>query len=286
MKTDPIELCINALTSSATSAQEKQRAHRDLLLIRERLRTGVYRNGEPLENCFEIPNRNAEIAWDLRYLRSLGLGWEALVRHAGVATAASVLSICTGSRPKAELGLAFAGFAGQLTCLNRDPRELEEMSAFLDLFGVRWRIQSSSSDLFAAPAMQYPVILGNHIIDDLCYDQFAHAVQLTPGEIYADERCAVMFWERIQPAEVAREVSRRLAAALVGWCAPQGTIILVQYASPFERVLGLSGCLEVSHTILNNLAEAHPEGLKRVAVSTTLGESPIRPEDCCVLRRL
>lgn len=286
MTDELMRLFIETKALTPPSDLERRRAYRDLTLVCERLRTGVYGSSDPLDNSFHIPNRNAEIAWDLRYLHSLGVCWEALLRGAGVTAEARALSVCSGSRPKAELGLAFAGFSGTLTCLNRNARELKELATFLQLFGVRWPLTLCSGDLFAPPTEPFPLVLANHIIDDLCYDQFARAVDLTPDEIYADERSAALFWERVHPTEVVDEISSRLAAALVAWCKPGGTIILVQYQSPFEELLGLRGCRQLCRAVQNALAKRKPQQFQQLSVPTVPGDGPIRSEDCCLLRRL
>ena len=277
---------IEELDSCDRTPQEQMRAYRDLRLIRERLATGVYQNGEPFENSFQIPNRNREIAWDLCYLRAIGVGWEALIRGAGVGSCQSALSVCTGSRPKAELGLLFAGFRGLLTCLNRNSRELQELLAFLDLFGVRWPVQQCSGDLFAPPGASYPLVVANHIIDDLCYDQFARTVGLSPYEIYADEQCAALFWERISPGKLVQVIAPRLFDALLAWCEPHGTIILVQYESPFEQMLGLRRCREVCREIMQAIPQQLAGTLRRLPVPALPDPGPIRIEDCCILQRL
>lgn len=199
---------------------------------------------------FDIAERNREIAWDLRYLGNIGRCWKLLLSQTNLPLKGSCISLCSGSRPKAELGLLYHGFSGKLTCINKDARELEELAEFLKLFNAGFRTEPLCADIFAVERRSANLILGNHIIDDLCYDSFSSCLGIEACELYQDPKLVQRFWQLVPKAQLIAEISEKLAGIIMRLSRPGGCCILTQYQSQFEEVYELNKCTDICREIM------------------------------------
>lgn len=212
---------------------------RDLDAVERRLASGEYREADFLvRSVFEVPRRTHEFVTYVKGWSAQARRWARLLAKVGVGHD-QILELAPGWAPKIPLALAELGFEGRLRVRDRSAQALGLLTDFCEALRIPVRVDVEQGDLRTAPARRAPLVVANHVVDDLLLDGYARARGLDLDAIYDDEAALVAAWRAIGAGAVdvdaaADEVARVLATHV----APGGCLVVAHYPSLVERLLG------------------------------------------------
>lgn len=271
---------------------ERGRLLRDIDRVRRRVEGRQYRLTGFDDNVLNLPDRAQAFFTELDFHASIGRSWAALLAGTGADRAASIADLGPGWVPKVELGLFYRGYRGNVVAIDKDPATAAFISRFLALLLPSFTLEPHVVDVFSAPLPAHPVVTANHVIDDLIVDWFIREWRIAPADLYQQEGVLAEVWRRILARRAAslEEIVPRIAAIFDALTAEGGLLLVSQYPSYVERVLGLP---EVSAMNEEALAK-----VRAILASRGFLEDPseparllagsggyLTPESCHVLRR-
>lgn len=264
------------------SALERTRALRDLARLKDRLVRRDYAISAYGTNTFDIPDRTEELLTELDFHASLGRAWAAILQAHGLQHLPRALDLCPGWTPKVELGLYYAGFRGELLLLDRSAAALAKLERFLALFGPPFGVRPMVANLFQVELTPQPLVIGHHLIDDVAIDAACERSGLDPVRVYAEEAAFREVWAvLLGDAPGWRDhLVGHLAAGLHRLVAPEGVILLAQYPSYTERLLGMSEASAFSAEVLAGVcARLVDQGYEPLDVGAARGVSKFAPAE-------
>lgn len=271
------------------SEVERTRARRDLARLRERLVRRDYAISGYGTNTFDIPDRAEELLTEIDFHASLGRVWAAVLSAHELGRAPRVLDLCPGWTPKVELGLLYAGFSGEVLLLDQNAAALAKLERFLALFGPKFSVRRLVADLFTVELPPQPVVIGHHLIDDVAIDAACGAIGLPPARVYSEESAFREVWGVLlgEPELWRERLTERLSVGLHRLVAPGGALLLAQYPSYTERLLGLHQASAFSRQVLDLVAHRlMGRGYQALDLSAARGVSAFAPVEAFVgLRR-
>ncbi len=234
----------------------------DLRAVERRLESGQYQESDfAARNIFDVARRTREYLTYLQGWQRQAVQWAELLRAADPEPT-DVLDLCPGPAPKVELALCRLGFRGRMRVLDKDEPSLVALANFMTLFSPSFSIEGVRGDVFDdPPRAQSPLVVANHAIDDLVLDLWSTRSGASTLDLYEDETKLSEAWRALlsESRAVLRSMPETIAAALGRHVTPNGKLVLVQYPSHHEGLLGVEGVgalfLEVFDRVLESLRE-------------------------------
>ncbi|EKD93366.1 MAG: hypothetical protein ACD_28C00162G0004 [uncultured bacterium] len=272
---------------------EQKRLTKDIEAVVSRMKKKEYQKGGFTTNVFDVPDRTREFYIYLEFYCHLGKTWASLLREIDMSHCKEVVDLCPGYAPKIELGLFYAGYTGKVILLDEDTHAMTELIKFLDLFKPEFQLQKKKINLFGRLRKSYPLVLGNHIIDDLVIYFFAQKFGLTLTELYEKEGTFSNLWQKIlsQPKAHLDEIFPGVLNIFHTIVAERGWLILSHYKSYMERLLDLNAATQFNRRLFKKLIKAlcqqgfilHKEIPLRASQKY---KGHFGPNQCAVLQRL
>lgn len=271
---------ITGALAQPMSELEHTRALRDLTRLRDRLERRDYAISAYGTNTFDIPDRAEELLTEIDFHASLGRAWAAILRAHELQRSPSALDLCPGWTPKVELGLYYAGFQGELLILDRSAPALAKLERFLALFGPPFGVRPLVADLFQVELAPQPLVIGHHLVDDVAIDAACERAGLDPAQVYTEEAAFRRVWTILlrDAAAWRAHLVDHLAAGLHRLVAPGGVILLAQYPSYTERLLGMQEASAFSAEVLAGVCGwLQARGYQPLDMSAARGVSKFAP---------
>lgn len=279
--------------SLSLSELELERFSHDLTVVQTRLETRDYLIHSYSANAHNLADRVQDIFAEVEYYSQIGRDWQGVLQSVQLDSIKEVLDMCPGFTPKVELGLYYSGYSGKVVLHNKDVTAVQQLAKFLELFSPKFDLQMEYSDIFESSVGRYSLITANHVIDDLILDFYVTAINGDVGQYYKQEQLILEAWRSISrsPSTYTEPVLDQLVDYLVRHAADDCTIILSQYRSYVERILGMNEVAQICSDVVSVLVDRMGEAgfVRSVPRSASSGDSGrgcvIAPREFTVLVR-
>lgn len=235
---------------------EEKRLADDLGSILHRLKAREYKIGNVSVNTFNIPDRTKEFFCFMDYYHQVGKAWEKILKNIRVKKFKQVCDLCPGYMPKVLLGLFYCDYKGKVVLVDQDINSMKELKTFMALFNPKFTIQLTKTNLFKLRnCFIFPVILANHIIDDLAMDYFARKRGIAMQSIYDNEKTFLEHWNyiTIKADSNIAELMPKIVSFLNKLTKKGSLIILTHYRSYIERIFNLKNVTTFNKKLLANV---------------------------------
>lgn len=217
---------------------EKQRALWELGRVHTRLLQREYKKSSFGGNLLNIPDRIQEFFVELNFYANLGNSWHSILKAIGATRCPNILDLGSGHAPKVELGLFYLGYRGNVVALDANPRSLNQLGAFLELFKPTFKFTKLVSRIERPTTQKFSLVVCNHLIDDLIMYFHCGRSSKQLATLYVDEPRLRRLWSKILEAD-HESVVEFIARSLAQHVKRGGTLVVVQYKSYIERTLKL-----------------------------------------------
>jgi hypothetical protein len=223
--------------------KEKERMRRDLEVVLLRLQKGEYRITDYSEkNKFNVPERTKEF---FSYMESYCLTGKTIARLLScipLHTYDTVVDFCSGWAPKVALAFFYQQYEGKVVIMDKNRSNLLQLKKFMSLFHPRYNIVPYVADIWNYQTMlSYPLVIANHVLDDLLLEFFAKKEKVNIQSLYDDEQLLVSLWNTIikNKKNIVSKYLGFLQKVFSHLVRKKGILILSQYQSMIEHLLSL-----------------------------------------------
>ncbi len=282
----------NAVVSKRLTLAAKKRLIRDLEAVLKRIGSGEYETSGIIENVFDVPEKTKQFYALLDSYSNIGRAWSSVLEHLSINSHDLVLDLCPGHAPKVELGLFYCNYKGDVVVLDKDREALAWLKKFVDLFNPSFNFISYRQDFFSLGLKKFPLVIGNHVIDDLILCYFAEKEGVSMREIYEKEGEFLKMWDKILVNRNInfREVVDAMARSFEGLVSDKGYLCLTQYKSYMEKSLNLNKPYLFAKAVFNELAKIlRVRGfvkLNYINVKIRRDEKCFKPSELVILKKL
>lgn len=272
---------------------EKKRLASDLDVIYERLLKKEYTRTGFSNNKFDVPDRTHEFYVNLNFYCQLGKDWAQLLKQININNYSEILDLCPGFMPKVELGLFYLEYKGTLIGIDKNQQSLIMLDKFMQLFNPKYKFIKKKWDLYKNFKNKYPVVMANHMIDDLVIDYFATKFNLDIKDIYKNESSLVKFWNLVleNKTQNIEEVANKIAPIFDRLVEANGYLILTQYKSYFDKILNMNKAFYFNRILFRKIIkslESKNYTNEKLLVENAFDnyKGILTKLDCCILRKL
>ena len=282
----------NIMSKKRMSKIAKKRLDRDLDAIYKRLNKNEYEISGITENVFDVADTTKRHYEQIKTYAEIGKTWSQILQHLNIHKYKEILDILPGHSPKIELALFYLNYKGTVIALNKNSDSLVQLTKFMELFKPRFAIASYTHDLFSPLTKQFPLVIGNHIIDDMICDYFAKKFNISSEKIYESELEFISIWNKILKSEKnnRNEIVQKIESVFINLISPNGYLCLAQYKSYIERMLDVDRAYSFSKKVFNEVVKnLCKNGFVEIDFSnyiTSKKHSYFRQEDTAILKRI
>ena len=236
---------------------EKKRIEEELNALAERLKNRKYKIAYTAYNIFNIPDRTEDLYEHLKFYCDTGRTWAVLLSAINIHSYGKVVDLCPGFAPKVELGLFYLDYQGEVIIVDKRMDSMKKLEEMLMLFGPKYKITPKKIELFKPHPQSYPVVIANHIIDDLVMDYFAKKFNISSQEIYEKEGKLIEIWGKILSGKQshAEEILPHLVQGVGSLIQKGGWLLMAQYQSYIEKLFNLKEVTRFNKNLFKKLVE-------------------------------
>jgi len=242
------------LNKKNLSREVKKRLRVDLNAISLRLIKNEYETSGIVENIFDVPETFKRMYKHIDTYARIAKTWSFILSTLPINDKTNLLDICPGYAPKIELALFYLGYRGTVTILDEDYTSMKQLIKFMNLFNPQFKIRTLKRNFFSPTKEKFPVVIGNHIIDDLILYYFAKKADFNINKFYENEQELTDFWKRIilDKDENQKEITQKISDILSTIIAAEGYLCLSHYKSYMDKMLDLEKEYLFSKYVLEN----------------------------------
>ena len=255
------------LANSSNSSLEIENVLHDICYIKKQLAHGHYQfidqfNSEGFisfikDNPFSYQKKNEEFFQFFQSLENFSKIWDGIFQWIDMDTIKHMIDLCPGSFPKVEISLEKLNFTGEITVVDKDIHALSQFSTYMKYFAPSLSANPIVGNIYQIHHLQGDLIVGNHIVDDLIFDQFCFDSKLSFSQLYESEKTFLNFLPSIQNFLLSyeKELISKIGSVLSAFVKPEGLIILTHYPSKIEHFYHLKEWTDILSKFANQLKE-------------------------------